>query len=786
MTDIYKEAILEAKKIREVAEIDAKNKIIEAVSPLIKKMIMSETTSAGKYLFGEEGDDMSNVVDPGIQISDPTATVNPTDMSPVANPDVPTGAPISANGELAGMPMPDDEGKITLDFSQLFSLGGMGSSGMSAQPPATQTAMGAGADMMATGGMENALQNQDLAPVANVGSGLPTSPSGEVPALPASPGGISPDDAQQAAQPAATNPATTGAPTAPAPAQPGAIAPGTEEDEEQLAANQPPLAEEKINSFKNDVVFVAEKIELIRTTNSKSVFLKEFVKNKLFGLCEALDSMTKEGTISENKAKIVESKLEFLFSSLNEAKQDNSYKKDEGNKMTTLKEFAAKLFEEDALGPATADKATAHAEKVSGIQPGVDLLEGEDCKDEEMKQMAESLLGEEAPASSAFGDGKKEEGAETKSPKVHDGKALADKDGAGVVEESAPASSAFGDGSKATGAENTSPAVHAGKALADEVGANTILEFDEKELREAIAKVRKENLARKLAAVKESKEGALQGTDKKGHLKTPKVEEGDQGSAKPEGGKDPSQKNLKEETALSVDVSGGDEGEGVSDIADASDEVDLMFKVSVDDLEALLSGGVADFVAEPVGDEVSDDVISAGTDGGDDEIEVIDDETPEGEEGLLVDKDEELDETAPASASPSSSAGAAKTGGMMQESVQKKKIDELTKQLSESRLLTAKALYVSKFAVNKDLSSKQKQKIAMYFDRAKTLAEAKETYKKINKILSESSSTSNLSGSASKPTATGSARLLEESKNNSSDTVEQQRWMLLAGIKAKK
>lgn len=773
MTEIYKEAILEAKKIREVAENDAKNKIIEAVSPIIKKILMKETTDAGKYLFGEE-DDLANVADPGIEISDPSPGINPDDLSSVANPDVPNVPPISASGELAGMPMPDEEGKITLDFQQLFSLSGMGGAGATNSiSPSTPAPIGA-----AGGGMDNALQTQTMDPAAGIANNLQPANAMQAPVdVPAAPG-ISPDIAGQATQ------------------SPGQIPPApplTPASEEEENINQ--LAEEAITSFKHDVVVIAEKIDLIRTTKSNSLFLKEFVKNKLFALCESLDSLRTKGTISETKAKIVESKLEFLFSSLNEAKQDNSYKKDEGNKMTTLKEFAAKLFEEDALGPATADKATAHAEKVSGVQPGVDLFkEGEDCQTDDMKKMAESLLGEDAPASTAFGDGKEAANAETKSDKVHSGEALVKKQGAGVVGESAPASTAFGDGQKATGAENASPDVHKPGALADEKGANTILEFDEKELMEAIAKVRKENLARKLASVKEGvKAGKVAGTDKDGNLKTPKVPEGDQGSAKPEGGKDPSQKNLKEETVLSgaeaeetpdVSVSvGGDSDVGVGG---GDDEVELSFQLNVDDLQALLSGGgVADFIAEPtsVDSDVPSD-IGGGDSDEDDTIEVVSDEG-DGEEGILLDKETEIDEMSGASPSASAGApGAGKPAGMMQESA-KKKINQLKQQLSESQLLTAKALYVSKFAVNKDLTSKQKQKIAEYFDKAKTLAEAKETYKKINKILSESMSSSNLSGSASKPTATGSARLLEESKNGS-DSVEMQRWMLLAGIKAKK
>ena len=551
---------------------------------------------------------------------------------------------------------------------------------------------------------------------------------------------------------------------------------------------------------------VAEKIDYLYFRGSVPMLVKESLKSKLFTLCEKLDEMVNEDIISSKKARLAENKLEFLFMKLNEAESNTSYKENKGASMTTLKEFAAKLFEEDALGPATADKAQAHANKVSGVAPGNDLFkEGEAPKTDEVKKedadmasMTEALLGEDAPASSNFGDGKVEGDAETKSPKVHNPDALIKEPGAGIV-ESAPASSNFGDGDKSKGAETVSPKVHKGDALVDEKGNNSILEFDEKELREAVAKLRKENLARRLAAVK--KEAALKGTDKDGHLKPPSVPEGDQGSQKPAGGKAPAQEELKEcgmemETAM---------GTGAAPAAGASPmpmedapmggeggEVELTFSIDVDDLEALLNGATEQFDAEPVtGGEgmPSDDELGIDL--------VSDDDAPAGDEGavadkkdepMLMDKGEDKDESkvpamvtkenkkAPAKAPLNEAAVIAKAA---------KTVKTLQTQLSESQLLTAKSLYVAKFAVREDLSKKQKQKIASYIDKTKTLAEAKETYNKIKKILSESA-TSQLTGSASKPTSTGSAKLTESTATSKVGEIETARWKLLAGIKESK
>lgn len=796
MTELYKEAIVEAKKLKEIAEIDARNKIIEAVAPYIKKIIATEAADTRQFLFGEEGDSGTGGEDMPL---DAGAALEPEEPS-VTPGDTATGAPISPSDGLVGMPMPDDEGKITVDFQQLFSMGG---GGAEATPPPSATM-----EPSAPSAPEPSAPTEP-APVSPVGGTGPesTAPSADMGAAP-------------------TNTAATpAAPGAPASAT-GSITPpvpGTEEEEVP-----PPPVTESISNFTNEVRLIAEKIDYLYFRGNVSMLVKESLKSRLFTLCEKLDEMVNEDVISSKKARLAENKLEFLFMKLNEAEQSNTYRENKGAPMTTLREFAAKLFEEDALGPATADKATAHAEKVSGVAPGVDLFkegskeeeleetkkvdEDKDCMEEgkkeemeeskEMKQMAEALLGEEAPASTAFGDGKVEGSAETKSDKVHNADALIKKAGAGIT-ENAPASTAFGDGEKAKGAENTSPKVHKGEALVDEKGNNAILEFDEKELREAVAKLRKENLARRLSAVK--KEAALKGTDKDGHLKPPSVDTGDQGSQKPAGGKNPALKNMdmKKESV----VKEGMEEEGVSGGAPMAagadshpampmeeevpmlggeeggkDEVELTFQIDVDDLEALLNGAAEKFEAEPVGGEAGE--MPGSEMGG--EIELVDDE-PSEEMPELPGKEEgeeEMEEVVAESKKPAAKKPAASLNEAAVIAKAAKTVKTLQAQLNESKLLTAKALYVSKFAVREDLTSKQKQKIAEYFDKAKTLAEAKETYTKIKKILTEgSTSAKKLSGSASTPTSTGSAKLNESANEGQ---VEVSRWALLAGIKKNK
>lgn len=785
MTELFKEAIIEARKLKEVAELDARNKVIEAVTPIIKKMIAKESADHQRFLFGE--DDLPTE-EPVLDVAPPMDAASmdmapPVDAElPPAGGDVPNAAPIAPAGELVGMPMPDEEGKITVDFSQLFS-------------------MGTGAQ-----GVSNVSSPEAVPPPGDMAGGLPPMPT-EVPPVsavgggemaPAGVAGVGPEAGSVAQAPEASAlgavPGADGDPLGQT--SPGAPLAPEEEPEPVIAG------EGKLYGFQNEVRVVAERIDILYFRGAVPTLVKESVKSRLFTLCEQLDSFVQEGVVSPKKARIAENKLEFLFMKLNEAEERNTY--NQGAHMTSLKEFAAKLFEEDALGPATADKATAHAEKVSGVQPGVDLFkEGDAPAVDEVspgteadadKQMAEALLGEDAPASSAFGDGKLEGDAENKNPAVHDPKALVKEPGAGIV-ESAPASTAFGDGEKAKGAENTNAQLHQSGNLVDEKGANAILEFDEKELKEAVAKLRKENIARKLKAVKESAAGALKGSvsDKEG-LTVPKPTEGDQGSAKPVGGKEAALENLKEcgmteETPLDMaGSSGGPESVGSlpgAPEAGGAGEVELTFSIDVDDLEALLNGAADEFVAEPAGDA------GGGFPGGEEEIEVTDDSSSP--EDILMGGagDEEEEETKDEAAMPAASAPSKVS---VRESKTARKpvsgkvvVESLVKQLNEQKLLTAKALYVSKFSVREDLTVKQKQKIAEYFDKASTLAEAKTTYEKIKKILAESASPSTkLSGSASKPTTAGSAKLNESAAPKGADQIDSARWMLLAGIPSKK
>ena len=104
----------------------------------------------------------------------------------------------------------------------------------------------------------------------------------------------------------------------------------------------------------------------------------------------------------------------------------------------------------------------------------------------------------------------------------------------------------------------------------------------------------------------------------------------------------------------------------------------------------------------------------------------------------------------------------------------------LRSQLDETRLLTARSIYLNKLFVRDDLSGAQKRKIVKYLDSARTLAEAKNVYNSIVKVLDR----------AGKAGAKQDKGALQESKQvlaaNAAPAVpsfDTSRWQVLAGMK---
>lgn len=341
MSDLYKEALADAAKIREIAEQDARNTILEKISPYIKQMIAKEASDS--FLLEQEETELA-----------PEAEVAPV-ASPEASVDatVPTEMPIAPAGgsDVVNVPMPTGmDGKITLSFDDLFAA----DSGDVVNP----------VDMGAPSSEEVATV-EPVTDLAAAPTEAPTEAPAETP-VPTAPEAVAPPV-----------PAEAGPTPAPETA-------GTAAEEEVAAEPVPaaPLAEAKtVKQFERQLAEMAVKIDRMYSTKV-SALTQDAYKTKLFSLLEQLDNLAANKVITPKQAQLNENRLEFLFLHLKEANLNNSYNtKDKDTTMTTLKEFAAKLFEsadterlaQDSqstgeTGVAVHNAATAHAKSVDGVQ----------------------------------------------------------------------------------------------------------------------------------------------------------------------------------------------------------------------------------------------------------------------------------------------------------------------------------------------------------------------------------------------------------------------------------
>ena len=432
MSDLYKEALADAAKIREIAEQDARNTILEKISPYIKQMIAKESSS---FLLTEQEELAMNMS------SEPDTTL------PSETPIVP-----SDESNLANVSMPDASGKITLSFDDLFAKTG-----------------------------------EDIINPTDVSAGSSTEITTATPDVSQAPPAVEPVSTTMS--PETPSEAPTMTPVASSPAAgpvPASETVSTPEATEEPLPTPAPLAEMKsLKQFERQIAEMAVKIDRMYNTNV-SALTQDAYKTKLFSLLEQLDKLAANKAITPRQAQLNENRLEFLFLHLKEANQNNSYKtKDKDTTMTTLKEFAAKLFEsadEERLGQDSKSsgetgvpvhkKATDHAQKVDGVQ--ADLFSG-GSKTVEARHAAAGSVDAEAITD------KPEEGAWEEALMEQVEAALRDElDAHEERPEEVPAS----------------------------VKDSGYFEISEAALREAVAKLRKES-ANKKARLKEQNESAM-------------------------------------------------------------------------------------------------------------------------------------------------------------------------------------------------------------------------------------------------------------------------------------
>lgn len=107
-------------------------------------------------------------------------------------------------------------------------------------------------------------------------------------------------------------------------------------------------------------------------------------------------------------------------------------------------------------------------------------------------------------------------------------------------------------------------------------------------------------------------------------------------------------------------------------------------------------------------------------------------------------------------------------------------VNDLRRELAEQKLFNTKLLYVNKLMQNRSLSERHLKSIVEALDSAKTLREANLLYKSLTESLTRS--TSALSESTNRTVGNSSRSTRSGSVSNLNESVEVDRWAILAGI----
>lgn len=743
MPDLFTEALNDAKKLREVAEIDAKNKLIKKMAPFIAETI-NQQIKEQVFLGEQEIEEEEEVVAPGA-VTDAAAKADAgVDLSGET-----TTAPVTpaSGGDIMNVSVPDEDGKITVDFEDLFA----------SEPEE------AAADPMA-----------DAAPTAS--DDLVQEPADKEPAV-APTTGTTPTDAGSSIDDAA--------------AEPGNLSSIEEPQDDQLApqAVTPESFVHHVNecSWKVDQVY--------HQGGSASRIVKEALKTRLFSLIESLDTFKESGLITSRQAKINENKLEFLFMKLQESETTNSYNRSETDhamkkKTPTLKEISANLYREDAsiaqdsastgkTGVPTDPSATAQARKQSGVSPEIGHpadLEGSQDQTHLSEEINDGFSGTvEADNINDVDHGE---------TPWEDGEArISENHNADAHNDVALGAAGFGD-------TNEEPPVE--------------FEVPDSEIREAVRRIRKETIRRKMSrGLSEASAGGNaeswedaepeDGADPSHkHLKEQEMPEdfGDEVDVFSDDAMEPSADG---DVVITLDLP--DElADVLATVSDADVSATVDFNSMADDEEIIL-------VDDAEGDDTDPDV--------DFEVEDLVEESvrrrrPARKPAPAARK------PAPARKPISEEVKAKKAAVHFRDRAKKAegqveaarsvlkardtRIKELTEALAAQNLFTAKAVFLNKFLMREGLSKKALCQIIEHLDNAKTLAEAKTVYTSIKTRLDEhvQKTSQKMTGSPSKVTKSGSAPLTESRKpqtnrpqTDASPTFTVERFQQLAGIKKK-
>lgn len=731
---LYDEAIVETKKLKQIAEEDAKKAIIEDITPTIRKMIARELAGKASPLFEEEdktlmggapGEEAPPVVNPSVDAGAP-APITPAgaeaggEISPApAVVGGPMDAPIKVAGaDALNMPMPGPDGKLVVDFDDLF------------------------------------IPSEPGDEAGDEGSG-----SAEAP--PEIPGGL-PSPTPVDANPSGS--ASAGAPdaAATAPAGEGEAMVAAGEGGETKEAEPVAPTMETYELFAEALDNTAKKVH--RAYSSKHgvpSLMKEALQDRLFQLLESLETLVQKNVISSGLGQIFENRLEILHLKLKEALVGNTYYRTEGTEMASksLKEMAAKMLAESETiqgGPVTspadvhktekpmkvdnaeetaADKAGTHAMKVT--EPTV-TLKTEAAELAKLEEELKALIAENPGDSLVAEPGKQDlAGAASTIPDKKVGEVDPTKTPAGGPTN--PASHVQGVSENIEHSKETGSEQEVGKTSTGHPVKKESVAVNSKALAEQTKKIKAEALKKQIAALQEQ-------------LKECGMEM--EGSAA--------------STAMP--------GTGGSQSVMGEDDTIINFNFDLADLVPEL-GKLGDEDEIEITDDEDDDLSALG---GDDEEEPSMDLTggsPDvGSEPSKKEDELPLAEAVKRGKGPATSKTLAENKA-------------LKAQLAEQTLFNAKVVHMQPFMNNRNLTKEQKQKIVEYLDRGKTVDEVKAIYGRVKTVLENIQKAKAKAGSSSRASTPGGANLSESVENRYEGATlvaeERNRLMQLAGIKRK-
>lgn len=709
-TPLFQEALIEAKKLREAAATEAKNAVLEAVSPLIKQMIDKEISG---FIMEQEEPEPKAAEDappppPPTPGPDAGAT-GPVDVKPsgdteLAKPPMPSMPPAVASasppilspsaqvlGKIETDPVTNTQ-QLVIDVNSLFqnseAPSEAGTTGatptpapdMAAPPPSPDMSAPAmppsspeeepkkpeGQEAMVTEiyrAVQKLLAEQTAPPAAPPVPGAPpVDPAATPPAPPAATGMAPPvDPMNPAAVPPPAPPAAPGAPpvdpaAVPPPGAPPVVPPPITPAPNAAA----PIVEYAM--FKGQLEQLQSSVEGLRKRDgSRSSFVKEAHEKLMFSLYESLLGLKTKNAISPRLFALNEDRLGLLHENLDLITSYTQNPLVKGNIMrnkNSVRDLVKKLFE----------GAEGFEDSVGHVDPAG---ESEGIKDEHAKRLSGNPKGVKAESEPApFHTKKKNEWPSKPSPE-----SLLEQ----LEEEINELMSEMGDD------EGGSDEGMNEQDEQDEV----VLELSDESIMQEARSAR-----RRLRALREQAEMDAEMDS--------------------EGGED---------LSLTIDLKGVS-GKNVNDIGVTLDGETL-------------------------------DVDMDGEEGEEEDLE--------GQE----DDGQEDDGQEPTT----------KVGMMAEARRARKESSVLRTQLNETQLLTARSLYLNKLFVRDDLSGTQKRKIVSYLDSARNLAEAKEIYNRVVRVLNTAKKSGMMNESASR------RAVISEAPQFVEPSFDISRWQMLAGMK---